>query len=294
MTEILRVMPDRFAGFSKDDALRQLEEEQKAERKRLEDLARGNASGGQVVVPVPAVAPVPAVVPQNPPASTPDKFRINPAGGPAYCLNGVEFGDSLVDLYLYSKPIGLSLLDKCLGGKTFDSWNNYVDTQESPHPTSARLYHAIFKALYMHKDQPDKMSLIESARDDLRSIINKHRIITMTKIQRQGTGCAVVAHRDMHSHGTGACANYTSAAPGQCILDETDRDKVEEIYNWLTGNATSWALFERLDYGEKRIFSIVPVQSSDDGPRYTALDANTKPSKHGYAIGVSILKAEPK
>ena len=70
MSEILRITPDRFAGFSKDDALRQLAEEQKAEaeRKRLEDLARGNASGGQVVVPVPAVAPVPAVVPQNPPA----------------------------------------------------------------------------------------------------------------------------------------------------------------------------------------------------------------------------------
>ncbi len=63
MTEILRMMPDRFAGFSKDDALRQLAEEQKAEaeqkrkeaeraaaeKKRLEDLARGNAWKGSVV-----------------------------------------------------------------------------------------------------------------------------------------------------------------------------------------------------------------------------------------------------
>jgi len=293
MSEIHRVMPDKFAGFSKEDALRQLEEEQNAERKRLEDLARGNASGGKVVLPVPAVAPVPAVVPVQNPLPALDQFRINPAGGPAYCLNGVEFGDSLVDLYLYSKPIELSLLERCLGGKTFDSWNNYVDTQESPHPTSARLYHAIFKALYMHKDQPDKISLIESARDDLRSIINKHSIITMTKIQRQGTGCAVVAHRDMRSHGMGACANYTSAAPEQCILDETDRDKVKEIYGWLTGTSTSWALFERLDYGEKRIFSIAAAQPSGY-PMSTALDANTKPSKRGYAIGVSILKAEPK
>jgi hypothetical protein len=65
MTDIHRIMPDRFAGFSKDDALRQLAEEQKAdaerlrkeaeraaaEKKRLEDLARGNAEKGNVVVP---------------------------------------------------------------------------------------------------------------------------------------------------------------------------------------------------------------------------------------------------
>jgi hypothetical protein len=45
MTDVCRMMPDRFAGFSKDDALRQLAEEQKAEaeRKRLEEEARRKA-----------------------------------------------------------------------------------------------------------------------------------------------------------------------------------------------------------------------------------------------------------
>jgi len=69
MTQILRIMPDKFAGFSREDALRQLAEEQKAEAERLkqeaeraaaekkglEDLARGNASKEQVVVPVSGV-----------------------------------------------------------------------------------------------------------------------------------------------------------------------------------------------------------------------------------------------
>jgi hypothetical protein len=63
MSKILRVMPSSFAGFSKDDALRQLEAERieaekaAAEKKRLEDLARGNAGKGNVVAPV-SVVPV--------------------------------------------------------------------------------------------------------------------------------------------------------------------------------------------------------------------------------------------
>jgi len=45
MTDIHRIMPSSFAGFSREDALRQLAEEQKAEaeRRRLEELARKKA-----------------------------------------------------------------------------------------------------------------------------------------------------------------------------------------------------------------------------------------------------------
>jgi hypothetical protein len=49
MSEILRIMPNSFAGFSREDALRQLAEEQKAEaeRKRLEEEARRKAAAEQ-------------------------------------------------------------------------------------------------------------------------------------------------------------------------------------------------------------------------------------------------------
>jgi len=289
MSEILRITPDRFAGFSKDDALRQLAEEQKAERKRLEDLARGNASGGKVVVPAPAVAPV-----QNPsPAGTPDKFRISSAAGQGYFLDGVEFDDKLLSLLVDNSPIPVDLLERILGGRTFKTWKQYAETTiEVPHPVSARLYHTIFKALYQHKDQPEKASLIESARDDLGSIINKHRIITMTKITRdKSNGCMFVDHNDL---GRSADDSYFPATLGECILGEKDPEQVANIYQWLTGNSTLWTPCEKLKYGGERIFSIATAQSSDDGPRYTFLDAKTKPSKRGYAIGVSILKAEPK
>ncbi len=63
MTEIHRIMPNSFAGFSREDAekeLARIEAERKrqeaekaaAEKKRLEDLARGNAEGGNVSAPV--------------------------------------------------------------------------------------------------------------------------------------------------------------------------------------------------------------------------------------------------
>jgi len=63
MTEILRVMPSSFAGFSREDAERELArleaerlkqeaEKAEAERKKLENLARDNAGKGTVVAPV--------------------------------------------------------------------------------------------------------------------------------------------------------------------------------------------------------------------------------------------------
>jgi hypothetical protein len=291
MTEILRIMPDKFAGFSKEDAERQQAEEKKAEaeRKRLEDLARGNASGGNVVVPVPDVLPV-----QNPlPAGTPDRFRISSAAGQGYLLDGVEFDDKLLSLRVDNSPIPVDLLERILGGRTFKTWKQYAETTiEVPHPVSARLYHTIFKALYLHKDQPEKASLIESARSDLGSIINKHRIITITKIKRdRSNGCTFVDHNDL---GRSSDDFYFPATLGECILGERDPEQVANIYKWLTGNLTFWTPCEKLKYGGERVFSIVTAQTSDDNPKYTCFDANTKPSKHGYAIGVSILKAEIK
>jgi hypothetical protein len=295
MTEVCRMMPDRFAGFSKDDALRQLAEEQKAEaerlkqeaertaayKKSLEELSRGNVSGGQIFVPDPAVIPV-----QNPlPAGMSDKFKIHPAAGHAYCLEGVEFGDRLLDLYVARKPIDIFVLERFMGGMAFNSWANYAASYiERPRPVSARLYHAIFKALYLNKDKPEHASVIESARKDLSSIINKHRIITLTSFVCSETGSRTAV--EQNDLGDNKVSDYIPVEREKCILGGSGVVEVAHIYKWLTGNTSFWNGFGKLNAGEERIFSIAANPSKDA----TVLDADTKRSKRGYAIGVSIEK----
>ena len=152
--------PRTFAGFSKDDALRQLEAERieaekaTAEHKRLEDLARGNAEGGNVSAPGNA------------------GFSIKEFST-FYSVGGIRDldDDCVYDFY-----------KNTLESKTQDKYIEHASNANVMefHACAAPLIYAICKTLYENKDGAYN-TIVENARKCLAEIFQK-RITTLSSV----------------------------------------------------------------------------------------------------------------
>ncbi len=244
--------PKTFAGFSEEDALRQLEAERiaaekataehkrqeaektAAEKKRLEDLARGNAEGSKTVLPGTAGFTIQELT---------DFYRID---GIRYCGNN----NGLHSNFLYD------LCKAPLAPKTQQEHIEHASnaTPDEFRACNAPLVYAICKALYENKDGLYH-ACIENARQRLDSIFQTS-VSTLSSVVYNSTlapdaNSAIMEDLVTHYHEKSPQRSVSKLCGPNgpitdpktdayqyvwSLLDTADTMKeVNDVFKWITG-----------------------------------------------------------